>query len=160
MTTRKASLDAANSASIDGGKTVTSAKNAALQFALDGLDANAFYCQTVARYDLPTFLTSGYQVASNNRSQSQLGTPAITGIDHDLSTQLAVHLTPITNAVGYEVQTCIGTAPWVSVKFSTQARTIILTGLTTGTVVQVRARALGGSTGQSDWSMPGSSIVD
>jgi ribosomal protein S28E/S33 len=44
--------------------------------------------------------------------------------------------------------------------FSTQARTITLTGLTTGTVVQVRVRALGGSTGQSDWSMPGSSIVD
>jgi len=35
-----------------------------------------------------------------------------------------------------------------------------LTGLTTGTVYQVRARALGGSTGQSDWSMPGSKIVD
>jgi len=30
----------------------------------------------------------------------------------------------------------------------------------TGTVVQVRARALGGSTGQSDWSAPSSSIVD
>jgi hypothetical protein len=42
--------------------------------------------------------------------------------------------------------------------FSTQARTITLAGLTTGTVYQVRA--LGGSTGQSDWSMPGSKIVD
>ena len=71
-----------------------------------------------------------------------------------------MHLTPIANAVGYEVQTCIGTAPWVSVAFSTQARTITLTGLTTGSVVQVRARALGGSTGQSDWSAPSSSIVD
>jgi hypothetical protein len=48
----------------------------------------------------------------------------------------------------------------VSVAFSTQARTITLTGLTTGSVVQVRARALGGSTGQSDWSAPSSSIVD
>ena len=50
--------------------------------------------------------------------------------------------------------------PWTTAMFSTQARTITLAGLTTGTVYQVRARALGGSTGQSDWSMPGSKIVD
>jgi hypothetical protein len=49
---------------------------------------------------------------------------------------------------------------WTTVKFSRQARTIILTGLTTGTVVQVRARALGGNTGESPWSVPSSSIVE
>ena len=71
-----------------------------------------------------------------------------------------VHLSPVTNAVGYEGQICTGTGAWTTVQFSTQARTVTLTGLTTGTVYQVRARALGGSTGQSDWSMPGSKIVD
>ena len=71
-----------------------------------------------------------------------------------------VHVTTVTNALGYEVQICIGTADWKTVMFSSQARTITLTGLTTGTVYNVRVRALGGSTGQSDWSMPGSSIVD
>jgi hypothetical protein len=94
MTTRKASLDAAISAALDGGTVLTSARNAALQFALDGLDANAFYCQTTARYDLPMFLTSGYQAASNNHGQSQLDTPSVTGIDNDISMQLAVHLSP------------------------------------------------------------------
>jgi len=49
---------------------------------------------------------------------------------------------------------------WTTVKFSSQARTIILIGLTTGQVVQVRARALGGSTGESPWSVPSSSSVD
>ena len=160
LTTRKASLDAAISAALDGGTVLTSARNVAWQFALDSLDANAFYCQTMASYNLPMFLTSGYQAVNYNHGQSQLDTPSVLGIGNDISTQLAVHLSPITNAVGYEVQTCIGTGPWTTVKFSTQARNIILTGLTTGTVVQVRARALGGSTGQSDWSMPGSSIVD
>jgi len=160
MTTRQASLEAAITAAIGGGVVLTAAKNAALDFALIGLDALAFYVQTVARHDLPMLLTSGFQAASTNRAQSQLDTPAITGIDNDISTQLAVHLTSITNAIGYEVQICTGTGAWTTVKFSPQARTILLTGLTTGTVVQVRARALGGSTGQSDWSMPGSSIVD
>ncbi len=107
MTTRKASLDAAIAAALDGGTVLTALKNEALQFAIDGLDANAFYVQTTARYDLTMFLTSGYQTVSNNHGQSPVGTPSITGIDNDIPTQLAVHLTPITNAIGYEVQILI-----------------------------------------------------
>jgi len=160
MTTRQNTLLSAISAAEGGGVVLTGAKNAALQSALDGLDALAFYVQTVARYDLPMLLTSGFQATSNNRAQSQLDTPSVTGIDNDISTHLDVHLTPIDNAVGYEVQTSTGNNAWQTVKFSTQARTITLIGLTTGTVYNVRARALGGSTGQSDWSKPSSSIVD
>ncbi len=70
-----------------------------------------------------------------------------------------MHLTAITNALGYEVQLFVA-GVWTTVTFSPQARTISLTGLTSGTVQQVRARAIGGSTGQSAWSMPGSKIVD
>jgi hypothetical protein len=160
MTTRMNVLDEAVKNSVDGGSIQTGLKNAALASAFEGLDANGFYAQTCARTNLPLFLTSGYQARSTNRGQSPVATPSITGIDNDNSTQLDVHVSPITNAVGYEVQTCIGTGAWTTVQFSTQARTITLTGLTTGTVYNVRVRALGGSTGQSDWSMPGSSIVD
>ena len=64
------------------------------------------------------------------------------------------------NALGYEVQLLIANV-WTTVKFSPQTRTIFLIGLTTGMTQQVRARALGGSTGhQSEWSLPGSKIVD
>jgi hypothetical protein len=160
MTTRMNSLQAAIAAAVDAGTPQTAEKNAALAVAFEGLDANGFYVQTVARTNLPMLLSSGYQAASTNRAQSPLDAPSITGIDNDISTQLDVHLTPITNAVGYEVQACTGTGAWTTAMFSTQARTITLAGLTTGTVYQVRARALGGSTGQSDWSMPGSKIVD
>jgi hypothetical protein len=153
LTTRKASLDAAITACQGGGTLATSAKNAALQFAIDGLDATAFYCQTTARRDLPTFLTSGFQPASKNTSQSELDTPAILGVDNDKAGELDVHLSPIANAVGFEVQLLIADV-WTTVKFSTQARTIALTGLTTGTTQQVRARALGGSTDASQWSLP------
>ena len=153
-------LDQATKDAVGGGTIQTGLKNAALASAFEGLDANGFYVQTNARTNLPLFLTSGYQARSTNRGQSPVATPSITGIDNHNSTQLDVHVTPIANAVGFEVQTCIGTGAWTTVMFSTQARTITLPGLTTGTVVQVRVRALGGSTGQSDWSMPGSSIVD
>ncbi len=160
LTTRMLALQAANKDVVGGGTAQTAARDAALEFAFEGLDANAFYVQTIARTNLPLLLTSGYQAVSTNRGQVPLATPSITGIDNDVSTQLDVHLTPIANAVGYEVQICIGTGAWTTVMFSTQARTITLTGLTTGTIYQVQARALGGSTGQSDWSMPGSSMVD
>jgi hypothetical protein len=45
-----------------------------------------------------------------------------------------VHLTPITNALGYEVQLLVA-GVWTTVTFSSQARTISLTGLTTRTTL-------------------------
>jgi hypothetical protein len=159
MTTRMNALQVAVNNSVGGGKAQTAAKTAALEFVFEGMDANAFYVSTLARVNLPLLLASGYSAVSTNRGQSPLDPPAITGIDNDTSTQLDVHLTPVANALGYEVQLLIANV-WTTVTVSSQARTITLTGLTTGTVQQVRARALGGSTGQSDWCMPGSKIVD
>ena len=159
LTTRLNALQVAINNSVDGGKAQTAARDAALEFVFEGMDANAYYVSTIARVNLPLLLASGYSAVSTNRSQSPLAAPAITGIDNDTPTQLDVHLTPIANALGYEVQILIANV-WTTVMFSSQARTISLTGLTTGTVYQVRARAVGGSTGQSPWSMPGSSIVD
>jgi hypothetical protein len=158
LTTRKAQLDAAITARQGGGTLTTSARDVALQFALDGLDATAFYCQTTCRRDLPTFLTSGFQAASKNTSQSELDPPTILGIDNDKPGELDVHLSPVTNAVGFEVQLLIADV-WTTVKFSTQSRTIALLGLLFGTNQQVRARALGGSTEASQWSLPMSCIV-
>jgi len=159
MTTRLNALQVAVTNAVDGGVAATAAKNAALEFVFEGMDANAFYVQTIARTNLPLLLASGYSAVSTNRGQSPLDPPAITGIDNDTPTQLDVHLTPITNALGYEMQLLVA-GVWTTVMFSSQARTVSLTGLTTGTVQQVRARAIGGSTGQSAWCMPGSKIVD
>ncbi len=160
MTTRITALQVAIKNYQDGGTLALTARNVALAAVIEGLDALAFYVQTVSRFDRDQMLTSGFVPVSTNRGQTKLDAPAITGIANDTATELDVHLTSVTNAYGYEVQICTGTGAWTTAKYSAQARTIPLTGLTTGTVYQVRARALGGSTGQSDWSMPGSSIVD
>jgi hypothetical protein len=160
MTTRITALQVAIKNYQDGGQLALTARNVALAAVIEGLDVLAFYVQTIARFDRDLMLTSGFVPVSTNRGQSKLETPSITGISNDTSTELDVHLTSIANSYGYEVQICTGTGAWTTVKYWAQARTIPLTGLTTGTVYQVRVRALGGSTGQSDWSMPGSSIVD
>ena len=161
MTTRITTLQVAIKNYQDGGSLALTARNVALAAVIEGLDALAFYVQTVSRFDRDLMLTSGFVPTSTNRSQSKLDTPSINGIANDTSTELDVHLTSVANAYGYEVQTNTnGTGTWTTVKYSAQARNIPLTGLTTGTVYQVRARALGGSTGSSDWCMPGSKIVD
>ena len=48
----------------------------------------------------------------------------------------------------------IGTGPWVTVVTSSKGRGIILPGLVPGTMYDVQVRAIGGSTGYSDWSDP------
>jgi len=160
MTTRITALQVAIKNYLDGGQLALVARNVALAAVIEGLDSLAFYVQTVARFDRDLMLTSGFVPMSTNRSQSKLDAPSIMGIDNDTHTELDVHLSTVANAYGYEVQISTNGTDWKTVKYSQQARTITLAGLTTGTVYQVRARALGGSTGESDWSMPGSSIVD
>ena len=70
-----------------------------------------------------------------------------------------MRLTPVDNTYGYEVQRLKAPGQWETIKLSTAGRKIVLTGLTTGTVYTLRVRAIGGSTGFSDWSDPQSHIV-
>jgi chitodextrinase len=102
---------------------------------------------------------SSCQAASTNRAQTQLPAPTILSLENEMSTQLVVRLTPIANAYCYEVQTSTGTGAWQPAGVFTAARRIVLTNLTPGTVYNVQSRAIGGSTGYSDWSDPSSHIV-
>ncbi len=52
MTTRKTRLEAAIEAAAVGGPADTAARDDALEFALDGLDLEAFYVQSVYRYNI------------------------------------------------------------------------------------------------------------
>jgi hypothetical protein len=146
-------------AAANGGTQLTAAKNQARQPLQDALDANALYVQTLARYDMAMLLSSGYQAASTNRAQTQLPAPTIVALENEMSAQLVVRLTPIANAYCYEVQTSTGTGAWQPAGVFTAARRIVLTNLTPGTVYNVQSRAIGGSTGYSDWSDPSSHIV-
>jgi hypothetical protein len=159
VATRQTAYRTAAAAAAYGGVPLTAAKNQALQSLLDALDANALYVQVTARYDLATFLSSGYQVASSNRAQTQLPAPTIQSLDNEMSTQLVLRLSPVANAYCYEVQTSVGTGAWQTIGSFTAARRIIIPNLTPGTVYNVRARAIGGSTGYSDWSDPQSHMA-
>jgi hypothetical protein len=104
-------------------------------------------------------LSSGFQAASSNRGRSALASPSILGIDFGNTAELVLKVTPIANAKCYEVRSAAvgaGNAPgpWQPAGLLTNSRSMPIAGLVPGTVYVFQVRAIGGSTGSSDWSNP------
>ena len=71
------------------------------------------------------------------------------------TTKLLLRLQAVTGAKSYHVQASPdGGKTWMDGVISTQARRIVIPGLTPGTVYAIRARGIGGSTGCSEWCQP------
>jgi Fibronectin type III domain len=132
----------------------TAAKNAARNALVTLLRQEANYVQLNGKNDLPTLLSSGFLVNSTNKAQSPLDTPSIIEIDNEMSGQLVVRVQGVDNAHAYEAQVKNGTGGFVPAGTFTQSRRMILTNLTPGQNYTVQVRAVGGSTGYSDWSDP------
>ena len=138
-------------ATAQGGTLATAEKNAARDVLVGSLRQTAAYVQSVASQDLTLLLSSGFQNASTNRAQSPLDTPLVLAVDNSVSTQLVLRVQPVANARSYEAQYKNG-AGWLPGGIFTQARRMEIDGLTPGTTYAVQVRAIGGSTGYSEWS--------
>ena len=141
-------------AGTNGGTDLTAAKKEARIALVNALRVNAAYVQSLASGSLSMLLSSGYLQTSTNHSQSELDTPAITLLENGASGQLIAHLTPVANAHSYQVKVLGPDGKQVALVNSTQARSVVLPGLTPGVIYTVQACAIGGTTGQSDWSDP------
>ena len=152
------SLNAKLAAMNTGGTPETAAKNKAFDALADALNANANIVENVVGINLEMLLNTGYLPASTNRSSSPLDDTSIVSLLNNGTTQLLLQLAPVVNAKSYQVQASAdGGKTWAEACISTQARRIVLTGLVPGTTYAVRARAIGGSTGASNWT--GSSSI-
>jgi len=150
-------LSAALAAMQTGGSVETAAKNKAFDTVADALNADANDVENIVGTDMELLLGTGYLPVSTNRTSSPLDDTAIVGLLNNGSTQLLLQLAPVRNAKSYQVQVSLdGGKTWVEACLSTQARRIVLQGLTPGTTYAVRARAIGGSTGASNWTGPSS----
>ena len=145
-------------ATAQGGTLATSAKNDARDVLVTSLRQLAAYVQSVASQDLTLLLSSGFSATSTNRAQAPLDTPVVLGIDNSYTAQLILRVQPVANARSYEVQYKNG-AGWLPGGIFTQARRMEIDGLTPGTTYTVQVRAIGGSTGASDWSAPQSCMA-
>jgi hypothetical protein len=149
-----ATLRTAITAADAGGTVQTAAKIKALKALTGALRKDANYVENESDNDKETLLSSGFDIVSTNRAQAQLEQPLIAAILNLMTTQILLRLLSILNAKSYQVQIAtVAAGPWLEAGIFTQARRIVLTGLTPGTIYFVRVRAVGGSTGYSDWSV-------
>jgi hypothetical protein len=142
-----------------GGPADTADKNAKREVLIGLLRQLAGYVQANCGNDLATLLSSGFEAVSTNHASSPLLPPTIKEISNGMSGQLVVRVTPVANAKCYEVRhALIGTngAPgaWQDSGLFTNSRAMAVGGLTPGGNYQFQVRAVGGSTGYSDWSDP------
>ena len=160
LVTLNTALRAAITAAATGGPQQTAAKNKTYATVTDALRKNASYVEIQANNDLETLLSSGFNVMSTNRAQAPLDQPVIMAIENAGSTQLLIRVQTVLNGRAYQVQinTANGAGTWLEAGIYTQARRITLMALTPGTMYYIRVRAIGGSTGYSDWSVPANLI--
>lgn len=136
----------------NGGVADTAAKNNSRQTLLGDLRQVASYVQIRCNNDLNLLLTSGFQAQSTNRASTPLEQPQALTIKNSGSSRLAAAVDPVKNANMYEGRIKGPTGDWLPSVFSGDSQHIFFNGLTPGTTYTIQVRALGGSTGQSDWS--------
>ncbi|MGN6552749.1 MAG: hypothetical protein ACTHLW_03335 [Verrucomicrobiota bacterium] len=146
-------------AAANGGKVEIAIRNAAQDTLLAALRQEAAYVESVAGDDLPTLLSSGFQSVNTNRTQIPLPKPVVERVDNPGTTQLALRLQSVPTARAYEVRISYGDSGWQGAGVFTKARLILLENLTPGTTYTIQVRAIGGSTGSSDWSDPSSHMA-
>lgn len=161
LQTALTNFTAAIAAMMQGGTASTAEKNDKRDILVGLLRQLASYVQENCDNDLATLLSSGFEAVSNNRSQQPLAKPSIVSVDNGNSGQLLVKVTSVPNARCYEVRyATVGAGgtlgPMQSAGLFTNSRSMPINDLTAGTTYQVQVRAVGGSTGYSDWSDPSS----
>lgn len=141
-------------AASDGGTQLTAVKNEARLALETGLRQDAADVQSVAGQNLALLLTSGFKSSSTNRTSAPLDAPVILNVDNQSTSKLFVDLASVDNAAAYQVKVSTPQGVPLPTIESTRARKIAAPGLTPGTTYTLQARAIGGSTGYSDWSLP------
>jgi hypothetical protein len=154
----KDDLLAAIEAAAQGGPTQTADKNKKRKVVNGMLDKLAHFVQIHCNNDLKTLLSSGFTAVARG-AKSQLAVPHVNRVKNGIAGQLIVQSHSVRNAASYEVRKATvppdgQPATWVIVGSFTKARAMVISGLTAGTTYAFCVRAVGGSTGYSDWSDP------
>ena len=150
-------LAAKQAATITGGSVEYAARDNAFDALTAALDSDADAVEMVVGMNLEMLLATGYLPASTNRTSSPLDDTAVLGLFNNGTTRALLRLQTVTNTKSYQVQTSADNGKtWQEAIVSTKAIRIVITNLVPGTTYLVRARAIGGSTGASNWTSPGS----
>ena len=97
-------LSAALAAQVQGGTAATAHKNNKRDAVIELLVKLAHYVEDNCGQNPATLLSSGFQIATNNRAKSPVEKAAILSIDPGRSTELVLKLNPIGNARIFKVE--------------------------------------------------------
>jgi len=152
-------LKAALAAMAYGGTAATAEKNNKREILIALLRKLKHYVEDNCNNDLAVLLSSGFQTASGTRNRSPLANPSILSVDFGNSAELVLKVTPIARAKCYEVRSATagaGSVPggWQTAGLFTNSKSMTIPGLIPGTTYAFQVRAVGGTTGYSDWSNP------
>lgn len=152
-------FSSAMAAAAHGGPADTADKHAKREVLIGLLRQLAGYVQQNHGNDLPKLLASGFEAVSTNNTSVPLPPPTIKDILNGMSCQLILRVERIVNAKAYEVRYALigaggAPGPWQTGGLFTSSRSMPVGGLTPGGMYQFQVRAVGGSTGYSDWSDP------
>ena len=145
-------------AQVQGGTVATADKKDKRETLVTLLRKLASYVEDNCNGNLATLLSSGFVAVKTHHAQTPLAAPFILRLLNGNTGQLLVKLRePIANAKCYEFRYAAFGAdnapgPWQSGGLLTNSRALALNGLTPGTTYNIQVRAIGGSTGYSDWS--------
>jgi hypothetical protein len=142
-----------------GGVADTAAKNNSKQTLITMLRDVAAYVQIRCNNDPAILLSSGFQMQSTNRTQVELTKPVGLSLRNGSTGQLIARVDSIKNANMYEGRIKPSDGDWLPSVFTGDSQRIVFGGLTRGKDYTAQVRALGGSTGQSDWSDPSSHMA-
>ena len=162
LNTVQAAVDDLSAALADqahGGAAATAEKNNKRAILVAHLRKLKHYVEDHCGNDLAVLMSSGFQPAVSTRTRSPLANPSILDIGPGNSAEIVLRITPIAHAKCYEVRSAAvgaGNAPgpWQAAGLFTNSRSMSVKGLTPGTTYVLQVRAIGGSTGYSDWSNP------
>ena len=140
-----------------GGTAATADKHNKRDFLIALLRQLAGYVQSRHGDDLAVLLSSGFDAVSTNRAPSALTAPKIRDILNGNSGQLIVRVQPMKNIRIFKVRyAAIGAGgvpgPQQDGGLHNDSRSMVINGLTPGTMYAVQVQAIAGGRNESDWS--------
>jgi hypothetical protein len=142
-----------------GGPVASAAKNNSRGTLIGILRLLAAYVHMSCNGDLVLLLGSGFEAQGTKGASVPLDRPLGLTIKNGGTGQLLARVNPVKNRNMYEGRLKLDGSDWLPSVFASDSKRIAFEGLTPGQTYTIQVRALGGSTGYSDWSDPSSHMA-
>jgi hypothetical protein len=152
LETARVAFSDAHVAAMRGGKAATTAKGMARVALIALLRRQAGYVENNCNGSIAILLSSGFELRPVAGASRPLETPVILWVKNTASTKLTMRVKAPANFKSIEVRMRTGSGPWQSGGVFTRPIRMVLTDLVPGTLYEIQVRAVGGSTGYSEWS--------